>query len=211
MKQKVATWKTRNDREATEWDVRLDVNDQLTVQDVINNIKQEEASFLYSLVSGVERADNAGIVDGRAGASSENHIHLAIIMLSPSKRQDVLQLLRGKRKLGDEYCVPRNQKFTYAGWVAHHAKIDWKLEGEPGIRYEAGVLPMDAYNPDVAANVVKMVNKFGDEAMKERFKQYYDIAGKAKLVERYLELKKLVGDDIQEEVYETKEVATQTD
>lgn len=199
-----AQWKERANREATEWDVRLDVSTELPVEEIVNNLKQQEETLLYALVSGVEKPD---INTPGPAKANEDHVHLAIIMLNPCKRKDVLQLCRGQRKRGDEYCVPRNPKFTYAGWVGHHAKIAWKLDGEPGIRYESGVLPMDAFTDEVAANVVKMIQKYAPE-LQERFNQYFELHHKGKLMAKYLELKKLVGDDIKKEF---ADVACQTE
>lgn len=164
-------------REATEWDVRLDVNDLLTPDVIINNIKERLDELQYVLVSGVEHPDkmDALAVQGSTHGSTEHHVHLCVVLHKPSKRGDVLQLLRGQRKLGDEYCTPRNAKFTYAGWIIHHGKPTFKIDGEPDIRYEFGTLPMDPFTEDAANKIKSLLRKWGTPELKERFKGYTDI------------------------------------
>lgn len=170
-------------REATEWDVRLDVNEVLTPEVIINNIKERLNELQYVLVSGVEHADkmDALAAQGSTHGSSENHVHLCVVLFKPSKRGDVLQLLRGQRKLGDEYCAPRNAKFTYAGWIIHHAKPTFKIDDEPDIRYEFGTLPMDPFTEDAANKIKLLLRKWGTPELKERFKSYTDIESDPKI------------------------------
>lgn len=171
-------------REATEWDVRLDVNEVLTPEVIINNIKERLDELQYVLVSGVEHPDSVSAEVNKFGqasirnggsVSTEHHVHLCVVLHKPSKRGDVLQLLRGQRKLGDEYCTPRNAKFTYAGWIIHHAKPTFKIDGEPDIRYEFGTLPMDPFTEDAANKIKSLLRKWGTPELKERFKGYTDI------------------------------------
>lgn len=175
-------------REATEWDVRVDVNLLLTPEVIVSNIKERLDELSYVLVSGVERPDKPnGEVQPHgttwknargATASEENHVHLCVVLLKPGKRGDVLQLVRGTRKLGDEYCAPRNPRFAYAGWVIHHAKPGYKLDGEPLIRFESGTLPMDAFTEEVAGRIGGLMKKWGTPDMKQRFKGYLDLITK---------------------------------
>lgn len=157
-------------REATEWDVRIDISDALPASRIVENAIANKNKFSYCLIGAVEEPD---VSTSGAHASKERHVHVAIIMYSPAKRMDVLQLLRGPRKLGDEYCVPRNQKYTYAGWVAHHAKLMFKVnKDDKTILYEDGDLPMDAFTEKTCWDVVKMIKKFPSPGMKERFIAY---------------------------------------
>lgn len=177
-------------REATEWDVRLDVNEVLTAEVIINNIKERLDELCYVLVSGVELPDNVsgGCLDPARGSgttgtkspttSTEHHVHLCVVLFRPLKRGDVLQLVRGTRKMGDEYCAPRNPRFTCAGWVIHHGKPGFKIEGEPLIRFEWGTLPMDPFTEDTASKIKSLLNKWGTPDMKERFKGYTDLITK---------------------------------
>lgn len=161
-------------REATEWDVRLDVSTLLTADEIVGNIKAHLDELSYVLVSGVERPDQNDIKPHAAG-STEHHVHLCVVLQRPCKRGEVLQLVRGTRKLGDEYCAPRNARFTYAGWVIHHAKHSFKLDGEPLIRFESGTLPLDPFTEAVATSIRGLLKKWGTPDLEQRFKGYTDI------------------------------------
>lgn len=167
-------------REATEWDIRLDVNEVLTAEVVINNIKERLDELCYVLVSGVERPDNINALanQGSTHGSTEHHVHLCVVLHKPLKRGDVLQLVRGTRKLGDEYCAPRNPRFSYAGWIIHHGKPGYKIDDEPLIRFEWGTLPMDPFTEDAASKIKSLLNKWGTPDMKQRFKGYTDLITK---------------------------------
>lgn len=184
--QQLTGWERKSlysNREATEWDIRLDINELLTADVIINNIKERLDELCYVLVSGVERPDKFSSPDGAKGkpiasGSTEHHVHLCIVLFKPSKRGDVLQLVRGTRKLGDEYCAPRNAKFAYAGWIIHHGKPGYKIDNEPLIRYEFGTLPMDPFTEECANKIQGMLRKWGTPALKERFKGYTDLISK---------------------------------
>lgn len=175
-------------REATEWDVRLDVNEVLTPDVIISNIKERLDELSYVLVSGVEHPDKTvgppssrytgNTPKGLNLGSSENHVHVCVVLFKPSKRGDVLQLIRGSRKLGDEYCAPRNARFTYAGWIIHHGKPGFKIDDEPLIRYEFGTLPMDPFTEDAANKIKLLLRKWGTPELEERFKGYTDLITK---------------------------------
>lgn len=200
---KTATYSQRQSRLATEWDVRVDVSERLTVEDIVNNVKNHTDELLYVLVSGVERPDE-NLVDGAAiqphvgepyvvrgnqYGSREHHVHLCIVLLAPLERRGVLELVRGQRKIGDEYCTPRNPKFAYAGWVLHHAKLSWKLEGEPDIRYECGTLPMDPMTTDWALKIRSMMKKYEcADRVKNRFTHYLDIITRGNIEAKIAEL-----------------------
>lgn len=198
-------------REATEWDVRVDVNEVLTAEVVVNNIKERLDDLSYVLVSGVERADmdtsKAAFGNNQAApsASNENHVHLCVVLHRPHKRGDVLQLIRGARKLGDEYCAPRNPRFTYAGWIIHHGKPGYKLDGEPLIRFEFGTLPMDAFTEEVANKIQGLLKKWGTPDMKERFKGYLDLLGDPKItLRKQMERKQALVEKLQNEIFDIR-------
>lgn len=184
-----ATFKQRQVRLATEWDIRLDVGEGLPVEDIINNAKNIKNDVLFVLVSGVESADKFCSPNGERGkpipsGSESEHVHLCLVLLEPKNRADVLALLRGKRKVLDEYAAPRNPKFSYAGWVIHHAKLDWKIPGEPGIRFEYGTLPMDPITTDWAVKIHGICKKWGSDVMRKRFKVYLDLVAKNNTMEK---------------------------
>lgn len=172
-------------REATEWDVRLDVNLELTADVIVNNIKEHLDELQYVLVSGVERPDTMGPgpfkPNHNGSGSEEHHVHVCVVLHKPSKRGDVLQLLRGTRKLADEYCAPRNPRFAYAGWVIHHGKPGFKIDEEPLIRFEYGTLPMDPFTEDTANKIKSLLKKWSTPEMEARFKGYTDLVTKASI------------------------------
>lgn len=202
--------KLYSDREATEWDVRLDVSDLLTADVIVNNIKERLNDLQYVLVSGVERADTVsdecnkfGVPSPRvSNMSTEHHVHLCVVLHKALKRGDVLHLLRGSRKLGDEYCTPRNDKFTYAGWVIHHGKPGFKIDGEPLIRFEWGTLPMDAFTPAMATKIKGILRKWSTPEMELRFKAYTDIANDPKEeMRKQIDRKQALIAKLQEEIF----------
>ena len=202
---KTVNYQQRQARLATEWDIRLDVNDALTVENIISNIKEQLDDLSFVLVSGVEFPDKKvgeeqpnGTVWKKASTgsiSSEHHVHLCLVLFVPRQRADVLKLVRGPRKMGDEYCAPRNAKFPYAGWVIHHAKPSYKLDGEPDIRFERGNLPMDPFTSDWALKIKSLMTKWGTPAMEQRFKGYLDLLRKNKIQEKIEQLQMSLEDN----------------
>lgn len=185
-------------REATEWDVRLDVVNGLTSGKILEHAVAHKDKIKYCFIGGEERPDDIKSLMPQNRAvkpgSEEIHVHVAIILIKPCKRADVLQLLRGPRSFGagSEYCVPRNPKFTYAGWIMHHSKLDFKLLPEHAKLYEYGDLPMDSYDEDTCWKVLRMLKKFGNPDMKERFRSYSNKIDEYKLAKSIKEL-----DDLQ--------------
>lgn len=194
---KTASYKQRQVRLATEWDIRLDVGNELPVEEVIDNLKKIKDDVLFMACSGVERAD----IQPTQGATSERqlgpwnggknqygsngeHVHVCLVLLEPKTRPDVLALLRGKRKRLDEYAAPRNAKFSYAGWIIHHAKPEWKIPGEPPLRLEHGTLPMDPLTIEWAIKINAILKKWGYDLMRRRFRQYTDLLAKHKTMEK---------------------------
>lgn len=120
-------------RESTEWDVRLDLIDGFTSSKILDRAVAFKDKFQFLLIGAEEKPDAIGSLMPQNRAvkpgSTEIHVHIAIVLAKPAKRGEVLELLRGPRSLGPgaEYCVPRNPKFTYAGWIAHHTKLEFKL------------------------------------------------------------------------------------
>lgn len=185
---KTVNYKQRQERLATEWDVRIDITEGLSADNIVERVRAASDDVLFSLVSGVERPDiqptqgcaTATQIGPWSGGpnqygSAGNHVHVCIVLLAPQRRRDVLELVRGPRKLGDEYCAPRNPKFTYAGWIIHHSKPGFKLDGEPLVRFEYGTLPMDAVTTDNAMKIKALLAKWGTDGMKNRFKMYTEL------------------------------------
>lgn len=167
-------------RESTEWDVRLDLVNGFTDSKILDHAVAHKERIAFCIIGAIEHPDvatapSSGFKTMSKALSEENHVHIAIILKKPANRGDVLQLLRGPRPIGtgNEYCVPRNPKFTYAGWIAHHTKLFTKINPDGPLKlYEYGDLPMDSYDEETCWKVIRMLKKFGNEEMKERFKSY---------------------------------------
>lgn len=195
---KTVTYKERQARVATEWDIRVDISDILTVENVISFIKEHLDDIGYVLVSGVELPDatvslpsstyTGNTPKGLTLGSSENHVHVCLVLYVPINRAGALKMVRGQRKLGDEYAAPRNAKFSYAGWVIHHSKPSFKVLGEPLIRYEHGTLPMDPYTTEWALKIDAILKKWGSPGMKNRFGAYTGLLAKNKIKEKIEQL-----------------------
>lgn len=163
-------------RESTEWDVRVDCVNGITPDTIRVQMQLRESDIVYGLIGGLEIADPVpGIPINVATSpmSKEQHVHIALVFLRPVCRATALKMCR-ETKLGDEYATPRNKRFTYAGWLAHHTKIAFKVDPESTLFYEHGTLPMDSYDEQTCWKVLKILKKFGNPDIKLRFSSYYD-------------------------------------
>lgn len=191
----------RATRVATEWDIRLDINEQQSYEFILQNIKNQLDNILYVLISGIEEPDKVTAPDTgikwrpSSSGSHGEHVHIALVLYVPRKRNEVLQLCRGARKLtDDEYCTPRNPKFTYAGWILHHTKPNNKVKGEPLVRYENGTCPMDPFTTDSAMAIKRMVDKFGSELITPRYTKYLELLTRDKIKQQIENLQMLLED-----------------
>lgn len=167
------TAKQRAERLAREWDIRIDVNLFISPNDIKTCLLPELEGLDYALISGIEVPDVKSICDGHGGSEHE-HVHIALVFKEPVNRERALRACR-PAKLTDEYAVPRNQKFTYAGWIAHHAKEAFKLDPLlPAIFFEHGFLPEDPMDEATCWKVAKILKKFGSKSIKARFGAYYE-------------------------------------
>lgn len=178
------TKRERAERLDTEWDIRIDVNDVITPQSIRDSIMEDLLGLKYALISGVEVPDISrpnDPIDYTRGASKEDHVHIALIFDIPVNRERALRACRDT-KLTDEYAVPRNRRYTYAGWLAHHAKATCKkFADEPTIFFEHGELPEDATDEATCWQVAKILKKFGTKEVKARFKPVYQRLDEFKL------------------------------
>lgn len=159
-------------RESTEWDVRVDCVGGVTPETIRSQMQVRLPELVYGLIGGLERPDSTTLTDGSIG-SKEDHVHVALVFLVPVCRATALKMCR-ETKVGDEYATPRNRKFTYAGWLAHHTKVAFKVNPESTLVYEYGTLPMDSYDEETCWRVLKILKKFGNPEIKMRFSSYYD-------------------------------------
>lgn len=169
-------------RESTEWDVRVDCVNGVTPETIRSQMQVRLPELVYGLIGGMENPD-AGLLTAPAyqgtnpqfspTGSRENHVHVALVFLVPVCRATALKMCR-ETKVGDEYATPRNRKFTYAGWLAHHTKVAFKVDPESTLFYEYGTLPMDSYDEETCWRVLKILKKFANPEIKMRFSSYYD-------------------------------------
>lgn len=171
------TAKEYRTRESTEWDVRVDCVNGITPETIRNQMQVRLPELVYGLIGGLEIPDPVPGIPANIATSPmsrEQHVHIALVFLRPVCRATALKMCR-ESKLGDEYATPRNRKFTYAGWLAHHTKVAFKVDPDaPKIFFEYGTLPMDSYDEETCWKVVKILKKFATPDVKERFSSYYE-------------------------------------
>ena len=170
-------------RESTEWDVRVDCVNGITPVTIRDTMQLRQSDIVYGLIGGLESPDGSapayttqhGETVALTGVtiSRQEHVHVALVFLRPVCRATALKMCR-ETKLGDEYATPRNTKFTYAGWLAHHTKLVSKVDPDITLFYEYGTLPMDSYDEQTCWKVVKILKKFATPDIKLRFSSYYD-------------------------------------
>lgn len=174
-------------RESTEWDVRVDCVNGITPETIRGQMQVRLPELVYGLIGGLERPDSTTLTDGAIG-SKEDHVHVALVFLTPVCRATALKMCR-ESKVGDEYATPRNKRFTYAGWLAHHTKVAFKVDPNADkVFYEYGTLPMDSYDEETCWKVVKILKKFATPDIKARFGSYYDALDQFKATKAAKEL-----------------------
>lgn len=193
-------------RESTEWDVRVDCVNGITPETIRGQMQVRLPELVYGLIGGLENPDlNANPSTGATGTpiasgSKEDHVHIALVFLRPVCRATALKMCR-EFKAGDEYATPRNRKYTYAGWLAHHTKAAWKVDQEASkVFFEYGTLPMDSYDEDTCWKVVKILKKFATPDIKMRFSGYYDAIDAFKEAKAKAELEEAEGEAAQAQV-----------
>ena len=154
-------------RTDVEWDVRIDITDAFTLDDLMKNVGTILPDTDYIFISGVERPGS------RKYDSKQNHVHIAVIFITPRKRFDVLKAFMGYADKTDQYAVPRNRRWTYAGWIIHHMKTQEKVDGV-SIHFEKGVLPLDPFTEKTAKEVKNRLKAFGCDESRIRFNHYLD-------------------------------------
>lgn len=168
--QPYVTEKIRRERVSNEWDIRIDVDGTLTPQAIKESLVLDLPGLTYALISGIEVPD----VQSQNNGSQGDHVHIALVFKDNVNRARALRACRAVAST-DEYAVPRNRRFTYAGWLAHHAKAAFKKYPEMDhIFWEHGDLPEDPLDEDTCWKVVKILKKFATKEIKARFAKYYD-------------------------------------
>nr|QTE03409.1 MAG: replication-associated protein [Phoenicopteridae CRESS-DNA-virus sp.] len=146
-------------RESCQWDLRFDTS-KIDIDDILMNVRNNLQFTTYVLIGGKEFGSHAVYVAGRPATPVEatEHVHCALIVKTPIKRWQALKIFR-ETKVDDEYCVPRNEKFTFLGWRLHHIKDDTKVD-DTRIIFEHGTLPMDRIDEHNIKEIKRMLAKF---------------------------------------------------
>lgn len=146
-------------RESCQWDVRFDTAN-ISVEDIIMNVRNNLQFTTYVLIGGKEFGSHPIYQQGQQMRHQDptEHVHCALIVKTPIKRWQALKIFR-ETKVDDEYCVPRNEKFTFLGWRLHHIKDDTKIDDQR-ILFEHGTLPMDRIDEHNIKEIKRMLAKF---------------------------------------------------
>jgi hypothetical protein len=121
-------------RTSLEWDLGLRLFSEdwnREASDIIQQLEINTSRLHYALVGGIEETAKAG-----------RHVHIALIFKNHVSKHAVLHMLN-RVDIPNQYCNPRNQRYSYIGWKCHHTKIDTKLGPERQL-YEYGQLPQEA-------------------------------------------------------------------
>lgn len=187
-----------NDRVSKEWDMRFSLTDELTVTQIVDNLRACKDQLVYCLISGVEFGKSQLDRPARGGwfdHEPNHHVHVAIVTLNAERRDRVLKMVRPK-KVGGEYCMPRKQDQTYIGWRLHHNKADTKI-GSRDPLWEYGTLPMDAFTTANGLKILRMVRLHGTDEDKIKYKGYMDL-GRAELAQKESERKRKINVELEE-------------
>jgi hypothetical protein len=122
-----------------QWDVRLNVQTDEYLQDIVENIMLESTNgkFAYILIGGCEIGTKPSQDDYKV-----RHVHIAAIFHNRVTKASIIKnwgIVEGN----GYYLVPRNRDLPYSGWKAHHTKEHSKVNPAEKIIFEAGELPED--------------------------------------------------------------------
>jgi len=128
--------------EDRQWDVRINVQEDAYLQDILESIVLENArgKFKYILVGGLEIGTRPQHSDYKI-----RHIHVCAIFNNRCTKASIIKnwnIVEGN----GYYLVPRNRELPYQGWKDHHIKAFSKVSDDPKdyILFEEGELPKDA-------------------------------------------------------------------
>lgn len=128
-------------QEDRQWDVRVNVQQDEYLQDILESIVLENArgKFKYILVGGLEVGTRPQHSDYKI-----RHVHVAAVFHNRCSKASIIKnwnIVEGN----GYYLVPRNRDLPYAGWKEHHTKAFSKTSEDPKdhILFEEGELPKD--------------------------------------------------------------------
>lgn len=131
---------TREDRQ---WDVRINVQEDEYLRQIVENVMLENVAgkFKYVLLGGLEVGTRPNHSDYKI-----RHIHAAVIFHNRCSKASIIKnwgIIEGN----GYYLVPRNRDLPYTGWKEHHIKEFSKIDptAADGLTLlEYGELPRDS-------------------------------------------------------------------
>ena len=169
-------------RVSKEWDLRIDVGATWSLQDLVTNLSMSISRIQYGFISTVESAD-PGFTSMKPGSRSETtHVHVGLIMNEPCLRGSIIAMAL-RRKVEDlpakaVYCVPRNDRYSYGGWLAHHTKDFTKVNPTlTNLAWEYGSLPKEDLNyvtDQQLARWITVINRYATPYWLVRLAHYQE-------------------------------------
>lgn len=129
--------------EDRQWDIRINVQCDDYLQQLVENIMMEDKDknkFKYILIGGLEIGTRPQHSDYQV-----RHIHVAVIFHNRASKSSIINNW-GIKEGNGYYMVPRNREQPYSGWRDHHIKEFSKVSTtnpDSFIIYENGTLPVD--------------------------------------------------------------------
>jgi len=129
--------------EDRQWDIRINVQTDDYLQNLVENIMledKEKNKFRYILIGGLEIGTRPSNTDYQV-----RHVHIAAIFNNRASKSSIISNW-GIKEGNGYYMVPRNREMPYKGWRDHHIKEFSKCSTDKPdslIIYENGALPND--------------------------------------------------------------------
>lgn len=153
-----------------EWDIRITVDEDYTVDWVIEKLDASSDKILWYLMGGEEL--------GKARAQKEEvdpytleavlpykHHHLCLVLHEDTSYRSVCKMIGAIHRVG-KYVALRDPKYTYAGWIIHATKINTKTDKGKRMVKERGTRPVDVDNEENEKKIRYMIQKYGDTEAK---------------------------------------------
>lgn len=162
--------KKQGEARSNEWDIRVTVCSEMTIEDVVQKLHKYDDKILYCLVGGEELGkawQQKKEVDPYTLEEIEDykHHHVCLVLYEETSYKEVCRMIGMEHRIG-KYVVPRNKSYTYAGWVIHATKT--KTKTDPGERQvkEWGTRPIDDSTDENKKRIRYMIMKYGDTEAK---------------------------------------------
>ena len=134
---------------ASQWDIRLNVPTDASVQAIVDNVQRRfnEENVVYAHVSNVE-----------VETSEQRHVHIALVLLNRTTKSSIINKYVLNPKDGF-YCEPRDTAKSISGWVEYHGKRETKLDPSTPFLLILGNLPRPKRTLDPEARLMEATQK----------------------------------------------------